>query len=671
MADFNNIDPIADKLTQAIGLQEGGGKFNYNAVGDAGTSRGAFQWQPGNFEADATDAGLDPSDFSPKNQNKVAYAKVKSMLDSGLKPWQVSAAWNAGEGKLKDDAWKTNVGDTTINGQKVHYDTPAYVNNVKNYYNKLSGGSSTETPTTPDPTQAPEAGPHKDFLDNVGGFINSIFPGKTLGDAAGASLDSIYQAIKTKSWAPIEQQAQENNQNMGKILADTGGIVASALPIAGPAGKGVLPFLGRLGTTMAAGGAATGLETIAGGETDPGTIAKNTAIGAGVAGIVHGTVEGLGKAYEGIASKLGTKTAAEILATPESELGKLTPKERQFYSSEKIKAINAEHSAREAKIQEDLTKAKDQSKIDLEKASTDFKTATDNDAAKVRENIVDHLGDANKKYGKLLDEALAPVEDMPVSNKDLNDYLNNKYYANPEAAQPVKDLLGINEADFVTAKNGVSTPQDTTVGELYSRLSELKSEISKAGKAGSKALTPDEYAKSKAVDDLMGFIKTQAEGTPFAETIQKANDLWKEWAPLRDRIFREVKPFDQSGVVEVPLKKTISKVVSGKASAETQNFVSKLQEMTGEPITEESKAAFNKLDNVKQQAILDKVSTETQKIESKLIKQAAKEGWNKTKLLSEIQAEHRDKIKQIIFNTLKLLGAGGSLYEGIKLFTNK
>lgn len=136
------VDRGALNLARSIALAEsddGSGKPNYNAVGDAGTSKGAYQWQPGNFENSAKQYGLNPADFSPENQDKVAYAEVKSMKDAGYSPEQIAAAHNAGKGSLKNDAWKTNVGTTTINGKKINYDTPSYVNKVNNYYLKIAG----------------------------------------------------------------------------------------------------------------------------------------------------------------------------------------------------------------------------------------------------------------------------------------------------------------------------------------------------------------------------------------------------------------------------------------------------------------------------------------------------------------------------------------------------
>lgn len=136
--DGTVLDAGVVNLSKAIRARES--KGDYNAVGDAGTSKGAYQWQPGNFENGARKYGLDPKDFSPINQDKVAYYQVKELKDKGYSPEQVAAAWNAGEGKIKNDAWKSNVGTTTINGQQIRYDTPGYVNSVIQEFNNIKGG---------------------------------------------------------------------------------------------------------------------------------------------------------------------------------------------------------------------------------------------------------------------------------------------------------------------------------------------------------------------------------------------------------------------------------------------------------------------------------------------------------------------------------------------------
>lgn len=143
------VDQQALDLTHAIALQESGhdGKPDYNAVGDAGTSKGAYQWQPGNFEAAAKAAGLDPNDFSSENQDKVAYSEVKGYKDKGYDPGEIASLWNSGS----PNNWQNHSGTTTINGKTISYDTPAYVKGVQNYYNQIKGSQE----TTQDPTQPP------------------------------------------------------------------------------------------------------------------------------------------------------------------------------------------------------------------------------------------------------------------------------------------------------------------------------------------------------------------------------------------------------------------------------------------------------------------------------------------------------------------------------------
>lgn len=135
-------DQDALDLTHAIALQESGqdGKPNYNAIGDAGTSKGAYQWQPGNFEAAAKTAGLDPSDFSPENQDRVAYAEVKGYKDKGYDPGEIASMWNSGS----PNNWQNHSGTTTINGKEISYDTPAYVKGVQKYYQQIKSPRQTQ-----------------------------------------------------------------------------------------------------------------------------------------------------------------------------------------------------------------------------------------------------------------------------------------------------------------------------------------------------------------------------------------------------------------------------------------------------------------------------------------------------------------------------------------------
>lgn len=128
---MNDMDPHVKALVTAIGKQESNN--NYTARGASGEF-GAYQFMPDTYKAWAKEfLGDENAPPSMENQNKIAYSRVKSWKDQGLTPAQIAAAWNAGEGKLKNDAWKKNVG---TNDFGVKYDTPSYVKNVSKYFDE-------------------------------------------------------------------------------------------------------------------------------------------------------------------------------------------------------------------------------------------------------------------------------------------------------------------------------------------------------------------------------------------------------------------------------------------------------------------------------------------------------------------------------------------------------
>lgn len=241
-------DQQALALTHAIALQESGrnGTPNYNAVGDAGTSKGAYQWQPGNFESAAKNAGLDPSDFSPENQDKVAYSEVKAYKDKGYDPGQIASLWNSGS----PNNWQNHAGTTTINGKTISYDTPAYVKGVQKYYQQITGGNS-QPPTNglPSASAAPkpllpasqdlQSATPNTSNDPSGGFISGLAE-----DATGTNPDSIDTQVENT----VKGVGNFLFPAVGDIYNDvTGQNKKTALQQAGDVGLSVLPFIPGLG----------------------------------------------------------------------------------------------------------------------------------------------------------------------------------------------------------------------------------------------------------------------------------------------------------------------------------------------------------------------------------------------------------------------------------------
>lgn len=202
------MDQDIINLAKAIRQKESGGKFD--AVGDAGTSTGAYQFQEATWKSWAKQHLGDAN--APKtreNQNKVAYKQIETWKNKGLSPAQIAAAWNAGEGKLKNDAWKQNVGETVINGQKIKYDTPSYVRDVGNLYQKIKSESQTQSQQSGIPQyETPQS-----------------------------ATQAVGQAVKENLIDPFAERfgaIDYKNQGLGSnILQSAGAVVGGGLDVAG------------------------------------------------------------------------------------------------------------------------------------------------------------------------------------------------------------------------------------------------------------------------------------------------------------------------------------------------------------------------------------------------------------------------------------------------------
>lgn len=167
--DGTQLDPTALTLAKSIRAQEVGiapdqnpSVQDYSKMGDSGKSSGIAQWlngdsladakplQPGqvpiNFQNDAKQYGLDPTDFSPKNQDKVLYARIEGELKQGLAPSEIAAKQN---------------GAKLVNGKYVAL-SPEYAAAIQKNYTQLAQGTQPpqNAPTNPAaPAVAEAAGP--------------------------------------------------------------------------------------------------------------------------------------------------------------------------------------------------------------------------------------------------------------------------------------------------------------------------------------------------------------------------------------------------------------------------------------------------------------------------------------------------------------------------------
>lgn len=263
-SDGTKLNPLAVNIAKAIRLQEGGGKVDYGAVGDLnkGVSKGAYQFNKNNFQEWATRYKLDPTDFSPVNQDKVAYSRIDDLLKQGRSPSEVAAIWNGAH----------------VENGKYMPNNPAYVDGVKKQYAGVVGAGSQpqEQATTeqPAPTDKPKdpgltgnglIDSAADFLFPIAGDLKNDITGKStktglqqLGDAGLSALPFIpglgeagEAARGTEAAAGILPKLLGSKLAKGAAVGYGAGALGN-LSSGQSLGQSITPNLGTLG------GAATG-----------------------------------------------------------------------------------------------------------------------------------------------------------------------------------------------------------------------------------------------------------------------------------------------------------------------------------------------------------------------------------------------------------------------------
>ena len=243
------LDPQVVTLAKAIRKVETNG--NYSAVNpdSGGVSVGAYQWHGANqaaamqhFKTEAVAEGLNPNDFSPTNQDLVAYTKMKNLKDQGYHAGEIAALWN---------------GAKIVNGRPVPIN-PAYVQKVQKAVSEVSGTNGYVTPpplpaaatATPQQTQDSSGSQDTNQPNNqpmsagqdVGNFALGVAKSVPqtlvgLGKLGESALDQTFgrvanavsgKGFSAQNFNPNEQTNQSNIDNSIKAnnTAQKAGVVA-------------------------------------------------------------------------------------------------------------------------------------------------------------------------------------------------------------------------------------------------------------------------------------------------------------------------------------------------------------------------------------------------------------------------------------------------------------
>lgn len=352
--------------------------------------------------------------------------------------------------------------------------------------------------------------------------------------------------------------------------------------------------------------------------------------------------EGLGKVKGKVLSKFSSKTPEEILATPEDKVYKLNTDERQFYFDAQKEAINKKHLAMETGVKEKLATRTNEIQNEAEALQKELDTTSRDEVINLRPKIRKALGEQSAEYRRLVDEEISTIKDAPVSKKDLNTYIDRRYAANPEQSQAIKDMLGMSE-----------TGEETTVGKIYEKSQALGQDISSAAKKGTRVYTAQEKMIDDAISTLVDFMK-ENNGVDF----KQARQFWAKYAPVRNQLVSESKPFLQAPIQTKTFANTLSRIAKG-TDINNENFIKEVENLLGEPLAKEQKQIVSKLSANEKESLAAKVEAEAEKADIQLAKEQELKKLSEKELKVKQSSLKRKIFRGIIYGTI----GGGTLFE--------
>lgn len=170
----NTPDKTIVTLMQGIKTHESGGNYQQKPE-TAGTSLGgAYMYQKPTWQQYAKDTVGDSNlPFTPENQDKVTYYKIKQWKDQGLNPEQIISKWNPGAGQQYVDKVKQ-----AITGETSNKTTPQTFED----YLKTNPNINDTKPTG---VQNLKADTGKGILGKTIGFLGDITGTTKLGEGLG------------------------------------------------------------------------------------------------------------------------------------------------------------------------------------------------------------------------------------------------------------------------------------------------------------------------------------------------------------------------------------------------------------------------------------------------------------------------------------------------------
>lgn len=481
------------------------------------------------------------------------------------------------------------------------------------------------------------------------------------------------------------EQVIGNAIGTGLLAMSGGGLEGGAEAVEGAA-KGTQTFAQALkqGATIGGTFGAIGSGSSAMGKnSNAGDVVKSTAIGglegaaagAGTAGLVHGAIglpgfisdatqtakNAANDTGDAVSNLVKGKPQAEILATPSDQVYKLNPSDRKAWFDNEQSKISSQSDTATQQAKDSLKTQGEATAQKAEDLKTQLATASRDKVIELRPKIVQAMGEQSKVYRSLVDEEMAGKEDTPVNIGDLKSFVETRFADNPGQLAAVKDRLGLAEVPETVGKGQLPTIQSSegtkTLGELYSQTKSLRQDISAGAAKGTKTFTADDKLTDDSIHTITDFMKTK--GVDFSD----ANKFWSKYAPIRNQLVTEAKPFLQTGTQTKTFANTLMRVAKG-TDVNNENFINQVEDLLGKPINDENKGIVQQMTENEKTALANKMAAEEKITNAEMAKDKALKNLSDKQFEVERQARLRTVLRRIL-----TVGAGFGVDKTIKHYT--
>lgn len=338
----------------------------------------------------------------------------------------------------------------------------------------------------------------------------------------------------------------------------------------------------------------------------------------------------MGKLTTWLKTKFGTRPLKEVVTTAEEDLHKLNPVERKAYFDNQKMSLDKKYSDVEQKIAKESGARQAALKQESDDLSKQLSTASRDETLALRPKVVTAMGKQSQEYRRLVDEAITPLKDTEVDAGELRSFITAKFSDNPDEAASMIQRLGM-KADDTTA----------TIGNIHKKVISLSSDMSAAAKKGSRVYTPEEKKIDDTISTVTDFLKTK--GLDLSEPRQ----FWAQYAPIRNQMVTEIKPFNQAGNQTKLFDNTLSRVVQGK-DVSNENFISSIEDILGEKIGQEPRNIVAKMAQNEKSVLATEIEKQTKLAETALAKERAALNLSEKEFEVERKARIRKAIKVAI-----------------------